>query len=122
MEARACMLRLPAGAQLDWLGSAVICVKAVAVLLSPEPRHAMYRSSDTLALLAMFAALGLAALLAPAWCAPGRVCNPKPNFHQLQRHVVMLETCRHAVSAPVHDKCFPIILQGMVGHNPNPID
>lgn len=49
----------------------MICVKAVAMLLSLEPRHAMYRSSDTLALLAMFAALGLTALLAPAWCAPG---------------------------------------------------
>ena len=57
-------------AQLDWLGSAVICVKAAAMLLSRDPRHAMYRTSDTLSLLAMFAALGATALLAPAWCVP----------------------------------------------------
>ena len=101
-HARACMLRLPLGAQLDWLGLVVICVKAVAVLLSPEPRHAMYRSSSTLALLAVFAALGLAALLAPAWCTPGPckagsrfkvwLHNPNPNLNRLQRHAVVLKS------------------------------
>lgn len=71
---RACVPSLSVDVQLDWLGSAVICVKAVAVLLLREPRHSMYRSSDTLALLAMFAALGLTALRAPAWCALKAAC------------------------------------------------
>ncbi|KAK9822179.1 hypothetical protein WJX81_007092 [Elliptochloris bilobata] len=57
---------------LDWLGSAVICVMAAMVLLSRDPRHAMYRTSNTIALLAMFAALGLTALLAPGLLARRR--------------------------------------------------
>lgn len=53
--------------QLDWLGSAVICAMAVLVLLSRDPRHAVYQNADTAVLLAMFGALGLTALRAPAW-------------------------------------------------------
>ena len=81
----------------------MICVKAVAVLLSPEPRHAMYRSSNTAALLAMFAALGVTALLAPAWCAlsfQGWFHNPKPNLNLLQRQLMLAALGLAALLAP----------------------
>ena len=42
---RPCMLRLSVDAQLDWLGSAVICMKAVAVFMHGSSRARVLRLS-----------------------------------------------------------------------------